>query len=359
MTPTNQNATPLGVALIGCGGMATHYRANYAHRAVIAYRLVVDVNEEVARQVAADLGVERFSTTWQDALASDIDIVDISTPNHLHAEQATALLGSGKHVILQKPMAPSVEECRQIVAAAKSANRLAGVYISDLEDPLSHDLREIVQSGYLGRISSVRARMAHRGGLTAPPSGNWRGSADKTGGGSFMQLSIHHINLLCWILDDGIASVMGYSKNLYCPNIGGDDTTTAVGEMEGSGALCILDSAWNSDGNSVEIFGTEGHAVIFGGQGAAAEVSLNRPFHGNVIQVRETNRVTRISASGNMTTQCGADNPFNQHLAFVHAVRDGKPAPVDAESGLRDVAVIKAVYLSAEEGRRVFVSELY
>ncbi|MES2462499.1 MAG: Gfo/Idh/MocA family oxidoreductase, partial [Armatimonadota bacterium] len=208
----------LGIALIGAGGMAKNYRDNYAAIPGTRYRLIVDANLDVAQEAAAQHGAERFSTDWREALADDIQIADISTPNHLHAEQATALLGAGKHVILQKPMAPTIAECQAIVAAAQAAGRTAGVYMSDLEDPIVWDLREIVHGGYIGRVSSVRARYAHRGGLNAKPDpNNWRGSAEKTGGGSFMQLSIHHTNLLSWILDDTIGSVMGYAKNQMCP----------------------------------------------------------------------------------------------------------------------------------------------
>jgi predicted dehydrogenase len=349
----------LGIALIGAGGMAKNYRDNYAAIPGTRYRLIVDVNLDVAREAAAEHGVERFSTDWRDALAGNIQIADISTPNHLHAEQATTLLAGGKHVLLQKPMAPTIEECQAIVRAAEAAGRTAGVYMSDLEDPVAWDLRDIVQGGYLGRVSSVRARYAHKGGLNAPPNpDNWRGSAEKTGGGSFMQLSIHHTNLLSWMLDDSIASVMGYAKNQMCPNIGGDDTAVSVAEFGKSGILAIFDSAWNADGSILEIYGSEGHVKMLGGQGAAVEARLNRPFQGRVMKVPEANQATMTPAVAGTRNQCRADNPLNQHVAFVQAIQRGEPAPVPADIGLYDVAVVKAVYKSAAEGTRVQVRDL-
>jgi predicted dehydrogenase len=349
----------LGIALIGAGGMAKSYRANYTAIPGTRYRLIVDVNAELARDAASQLGAERSSSDWKEALADDIQIVDISTPNHLHTEQSTALLAAGKHVILQKPMAPTVAECQAIVKAAEASGRTAGVYMSDLEDPVAWDLRDLIQGGYLGRISSVRARYAHRGGLNAPPNpNNWRGSAEKTGGGSFMQLSIHHTNLLSWMLNDTISSVMGYAKNLMCPNIGGDDTTVSVAEFEKSGVLAIFDSAWNSDGSTVEIYGSEGHARMLGGQGAAVEARLNRPFKGRILEVNEVNKTVVIPASEGARDQCRVENPLNQHVAFIKAIQRGEPAPVPVTLGLYDVAVVKAVYQSAEEGRRIHVRDL-
>ena len=349
----------LGIALIGAGGMAKNYRDNYAAIPGTRYRLIVDVNCDVAREAAAEHGAERFSTDWRDALADDIHIADISTPNHLHAEQAITLLAAGKHVLLQKPMAPTVAECRTIVQAAEASGRTAGVYMSDLEDPVVWDLREIVQGGYVGRVSSVRARYAHKGGLNAPPNpDNWRGSAEKTGGGSFMQLSIHHTNLLSWMLDDSIGSVMGYAKNQMCPNIGGDDTAVSVAEFEKSGILAIFDSAWNADGSILEVYGSEGHVRMLGGQGAAVEARLNRSFQGRVVNVLEANQTTLTPASKGTQDQCRAENPLNQHVAFVQAIQRGEPAPVPATIGLYDVAVVKAVYQSATERIRIQVRDL-
>ncbi|GAB4463468.1 MAG: hypothetical protein OHK0029_32130 [Armatimonadaceae bacterium] len=350
-----------GIALIGCGGMASHYRGNYAAIPGTQYRLVVDVNAELARQVAQEHNVARFSTDWRDALADDIYIADISTPNHLHAEQAVALLEAGKHVIIQKPMAPTLAECRAIVAAAQASQRQAAVYMSDLEDPIVWDFREIVQGGYIGQVTGVRARYAHRGVLRAAGNAQsasyWRSSAEKTGGGAFIQLSLHHTNLLSWILDDQITSVMAYARNLMCPHIGGDDTTASVVEFGRTGAIGTFDAAWNAEGTTVEIYGSGGILRMRGGQGAAVEAQLSRPFSGRVVRVPD-DRLTLILASGGMHEHCQSDNPLNQHIAFVEAVRDEKPYPITAEIGMYDVAVAKAVYGSSDEGRRIEISEL-
>lgn len=349
----------LGIALIGCGGMASHYGDSYTGIPGTSYRLVVDIDAERAARVARELGVPRWSNDWRDALADDIHIADISTPNHLHAEQATTLLRAGKHVLLQKPMAPTVADCTAIVEAGRAAGRSVGIYMSDLEDPVVWDLREIVQSGGLGRVTGVRGRYAHRGGLS-PKMGaeTWRGSAEKTGGGSFIQLSIHHTNLLSWILRDRIVSVAGYATNLMCPQIGGDDTAACVCEFADTGALGIFDSAWNADGTMLEIYGSEGSLRMLGGQGAAVEAVLNRPFAGRVVQVTEAGARTLIPASGGTGAHCRRDNPLNQHVAFVEAVRDSREPLVSGEVGRYDVAVVKAVYASAEEKRRVTVEEM-
>jgi predicted dehydrogenase len=339
--------------------MAKSYRDAYVNIPGATYQLAVDINAALAEETATLLGVVRYSTDWRDALAADVDIVDISTPNHLHEEQAVALLNAGKHVILQKPMAPTLSGCQNILSAAKSNNRQAAVYISDLEDPLAWEIREMVQGGYLGQVTGVRARYAHRGGLNAPPlkdnAGYWRGSSEKTGGGSFIQLSIHHVNLLSWILGEDIRSVMAYSKNLCSPNIGGDDLTVAVLEFEKSGVLGVLESAWNAEGSRFEIYGTQGTLRFVGTEGGSLEATLNNNFSGIVAQTDTDNRV---SVARRNTPLRGPDNAHNQHRAFVQAVQNNTIYPVTAAQGLRDVAVCKAVYQSAQSGQRVAIADM-
>ena len=342
----------LGIALIGCGGMASHYRAVYAHYPQGTFQLVVDVNAEVAEGVARELGVARWSTDWREALKDDIDVADISTPNHLHEEQAVALLNAGKHVIVQKPLAPSVAACHHIVKAAQASGKQAAVYLSDLEDPAVWDLREMVRQGHFGRITGIRARYAHRGGLTANPSA-WRGSAEKTGGGSFIQLSIHHTNLASFLLEEPIVSVMGYAKNLMCENIGGDDTAACVAEFSG-GAVGVFESAWNADGTCFQLYGSEGSVTIHGTEGARVEGRVEKPFVGHTLQTDSEGRFCREAVK----PVRGAGGAFNQHVAFLDAVCQGRPPVVSVDVGCTDVAVCKAVIRSAETGRRVAISEI-
>lgn len=345
---------PLGIALIGCGGVAALYRATYRALPGAVLRLVVDVDPDLARRVADDLGAARWSTDWRDALADDVALADVSTPNHLHEEAAVALLAAGKDAIVQKPLAPSVDACRRIVDAASAHGRTAAVYMSDLEDPAVWDLRDLIRGGHLGQVTGVRGRYAHRGGLSAPARPDyWRGSAAKTGGGSFVQLAIHHVNLASWLLDDAPRSVCGHVANLACPNIGGDDTAVGVVDFARTGALGVFESSWNSDGTRFEVFGTAGSAVVHGTEGARVEVRGVGDFAGRCLTLRGGSAVRAAVDAGALH---GPDNPLNQHAAFVAAVRAGRAPEVPAAVGMRDLALCQALARSAEDGRRVALS---
>lgn len=335
------------IAVVGCGGMARFYCARYTQIANAELVLLVDTNETLVKQMAAELGGVRWSTKFEDCLAEDIDMVDISTPNFLHADQAVAAITAGKHVIIQKPLAPSVEEAERICAAARRSDKNIGMYMSTFNDPLMMDLKKIISQGYLGRVEGIHCRNAHRGGLTVP-RGTWRGDLKKCGGGSFIQLAIHNIDAVQWLVNSRIQSVMAYSHNTMCPNIGGDDATVASCMFE-NGILGTLESSYAADRNILGVYGTKGH-FAFGGSGCL-EIQLDQPFEGEIIKYTKAETVERFPIMDSLDAY-KTENPYDQSIAFVQAIQAGKPAPVSLETGLYDLKVVQAVYRSAKSGRR-------
>lgn len=343
------------ICLVGCGGMAAHYRHRYTQIPGARLACVVDAHAETAERAAKELGVERFSTDFRDALREDIHIVDISTPNHLHAEQAVAAMRAGKHVLLQKPIAPHVEEAAAIIAAARETGRQAGVYMSMRDNPVYHDIKQMIREGRFGAVSAVHCRGAHTGGLSLQP-GSWRNSKDKTGGGSFIQLASHHIHILQWLLDSPIVRVAAFSTNLMCPNLEGDDSTAAICQFA-DGTLGTLESSYCTEAKwLLAVYGSHGFVRVT--DDFQVELKLDRPFAGEHIRYASAGRVATLPTELSFDSLKSGRNPHDQHIAFVEAMLAGKPAPVPAETALYDLQVVKAVYRAAEERRFVDVGEI-
>ena len=123
------------VALVGCGGLARRYRQAYRAIEGVTASATIDVNEEEARAAAAETGAARASQDFAEALRPDVNAVVITTPNHLHCEQATQALDAGKHVLLQKPMARTVIECDEILDAQRRSDATLGLYMNLLDHP--------------------------------------------------------------------------------------------------------------------------------------------------------------------------------------------------------------------------------
>ena len=339
----------LQIALVGVGGMARLYRHRYQEAEGAELALVIDANPEFAKAASDALGGIRWSTHFEDCLADDIDMVDISTPNFLHAEQAVRAIEAGKHVTVQKPLAPTVEEAQKIVAAAKKTDKNVGVYMSLFNHAITHDLKKLVDGGYLGQIEGAHCRNAHRGGLHTEP-GTWRGDLKKCGGGSLIQLAIHNIDLVQWLLGSPITEVSAYSHNLHCPNIGGDDATAVCCKFA-NGTLGTIESSYCADQSEMSLYGTKGHFCMI--DDYQVLLCLDEEFDGDVIHYHQPHQLISI-AIGDSISEFEQDNPHDQSIAFVKAVLQHKPAPVSIETGLRDLKVVKAVYESAK--RKEFVT---
>ena len=341
----------LGIALIGCGGMASLYRHIYTQIPGAKLVLLVDIDETVAREAAHQLNVDKWSTDYRDCLIPDIDIVDVSTPNFLHAEQSISALKDGKHVIIQKPIAPSVEEAEEIVRVAEKTGKKAGMYMGTLDYPIIHEVKNIINSGKLGRLSAVHCRASSGSGLGAKPD-NWRSSLEKTGGGALAQLGVHLLNALQWLLDSRITSIMGYSKNVMSENIGGDDLNAAAFEFE-NGMLGSISCSYCGPGVSMSIYGTKGYIIL--SYNVDLEIQLGESHKSDLLDYSHPGKVERFHLPYERSVKYSSDNPFEQHIAFVRAIQEGSEAPVPASVGLHDLRIIKAIYESSQEKKAVSI----
>ncbi|MGG1515392.1 Gfo/Idh/MocA family oxidoreductase [Paenibacillus oryzisoli] len=340
------------IALIGCGGMAAQFRHIYTSIPGAELTMVVDTNEQLCRQVAADLQIARWSTTFEDALSADIDMLDISTPNFMHASQAIAALEAGKHVLLQKPMTTTVEEAEAIVETARRAGKTAGMYMSYFDNPIYYDIKKMVDAGLIGQIASVYCRGASTHGIKAPP-GTWRSSLEKTGGGAFIQLAVHPMNMAQWLIGDTIRDVMAMSHNRRSPNIGGDDMTVTVCYFE-RGAMGTLEASYCSHDYILKLYGTAGNITVTNNN--QVDLMLNDTFIGETFAYNQPQtKQSYTFPNFTMTKINMAHNPYDQHVAFVQAIQAGRPAPIPVEVGLRDMRLVDAVYRSAKEKRLVEV----
>lgn len=334
----------LKVALVGCGGMAKTYRRAYASLAGVEWSLAVDTHA-ASLDSCLEAGVRRVSTRFEDALADDIDVVDISTPNHLHADQAIAAINAGKHVIIQKPLSNTLASADRIVdAAERHPDRCAGVFMSSYNNPLVWEIKQLIDSGKLGTIQAIHARDAHRGGLRAAP-GTWRGDRNLTGGGSFIQLSIHAVNLISFWLNDRVIDVRAVQQNTLSPNIGGDDATASIVRYQ-SGTLGTFTSGYASDGMERWLYGTKGRLGLSHWD-QRLYLNMDEPFEGQIIHYTTPGKCYNLEYR--IPAYFDTTNPCNGQRRFIESVQGKTPLQFDVLTGRNDLAVIDAVHQSAQQ----------
>lgn len=339
------------VGLIGCGGMASFYRKIYTEIPNVRLDFVVDVNEKTAKSVAEELGVKNYSTDFNDCVNSDVDVIDISTPNHLHKEQFAAAVKAGKHVLLQKPISGSIEDAVEIFRLSQSTDKKCGVFMSRYCVKAYHVIKDMLKLGVIGNVSSVYARTSYVY-RPKPDAPLWRASKELTGGGSLIQLGVHDYDMLEWILDAEITHISAFSENLMSQHVGGDDTTHSIVKFS-NGILGTVESSYCTKEASLKILGNKGSISYVNGVLTVSGES----YEGFGIKYDTPKAAAKFSLSYSNDTLFNTENPYEQHVAFINSIIDDTPVPVPISNGFNSLAVVKAAYESAETGQTVCVEE--
>jgi predicted dehydrogenase len=352
----------INVSIVGCGGMAAHYLGVYRDLDWVRVVNCIDADPAAAQKAAETIPGAAASNDFSTALTDEIDAVIISSPNHFHRPQAVAAIQAGKHVLLQKPVAPTLADAEAIAEAALRSTHTVGLYMSYFDQPLIHDLRDMVTQGWLGEIVHGYARLMHTGGMmwsdeALAGNPNWRGSVAQTGGGCFIQLAVHYVHIFEWATGARVVRASGFTRNLHCPGLEGEDLAVGVFELD-TGAMLTIDTAWCTNGEELSVHGTKGRFTYRDHK--LALCSNVGAYHGRVAEytgglVAQFGGPWGEEQQMEITPPGFADihNPLNQHLQFLEAARDGRPAPVPISSGVRDLRVVAALYESARSGRAV------
>jgi UDP-N-acetyl-2-amino-2-deoxyglucuronate dehydrogenase len=351
-----KNSKSLRVVIVGCGGFSRNYLPIYRSIPDLQVVACVDADLAAAKAMAVQLGADLHSDDFAVAVDTPADFAVLSTPNFLHVEQAKALIGSGKHLLLQKPMARFLPEARQLFDYHREASdRTMGLFMSMLDYGLWWELRDrLRQEKSLGAITQVSMRLGHTGGLLWNQQGTnlWRFSREKTGGGAFIMLGVHYIHFVRWLLGLRILRVIAQAANLHCPKVEGEDICQFQGELE-NGGLVQLSVAWNSQGEHFAAYGTEGTFLYLDNE--HLRVHGARPWKTSYFDY--TKAGTWQNFSGLVPPKLDDPaNPHNQHRRFAEAIRGGCQPDVPAIEGLWDMQVTDAVYRSVKTGQWEAVS---
>jgi predicted dehydrogenase len=351
--------TQLGIGIVGGGFMAEVYsRAGRAARAARA-RLVGLVSSSPARSASAaqSLGVEAAYDSVELLLADPaVDVVHIATPNATHRELALAAIRAGKHVVCEKPLATSVADAAELVAAAATAEVVATVPFAY---PMVREARARLAGGGPGRLHSIQG-VYLQDWLLDRSDDNWR--VDEGQGGpsrAFADIGSHLVDLIEFVTGDRIARVQALTRTVHAERASTKDVTTedlaAVLFETGSGAVGTLLVSQVAPGRKnrlhVELAGAN-ESVVFDQEHPEA-LWLGRRAGSEIVTRGEglAPDAARLSIlpSGH---PLGFQDAFNAFVADSYAAitgdqRDGLPT---FDDGLRAVHITQAVIESASTG---------
>lgn len=214
----------LRIGLIGCGFMGRTHSNGYNRvrnffpdlEYLPVLKAVCSRNADNAKAFAEQWGYESYETDWKAVIArEDIDAIDICTPNNMHAEIAIAAAKAGKMILCEKPLARTLEEAEQMVAAVNEAKVKNTVWYNYRRLPAVTLAKQIIDSGKLGRIFHYRAQFLQDWTISADVpqggAGTWRMDVDVAGSGVTGDLLAHCIDTAMW-LNGGIKDVSAVTE---------------------------------------------------------------------------------------------------------------------------------------------------
>jgi predicted dehydrogenase len=328
------------VGLIGAGNISqTHARAAAA---IPGLRVVAvhGANAAKARELASSYGAAAYEDLDAFLGHDPMDMVIIGSPSGVHAAQGIAAARRRRHVLVEKPIDVTTERADELIAAAEESGVQLAVLFQDRLKPGIVRLKQFVESGGLGRVLSVSARVP----WYRPPDyyrlSRWRGTAALDGGGALMNQGIHTVDLLLWLLGD-VARVQARTATLL-HEIESEDTALALLEFA-SGAVGVLEAStatYPGYPRRVEITGTEGTIVLEHDRIVAADLRAPRP---------ELLAGVAGDANASASSPVVSDARGHERLIedFLRAIESGSRPACDGHEGRRSVELVEAIYRSA------------
>lgn len=343
----------LTIGIIGCGKIAqVRHLPEYAENPDARIVGLYDLNEERARDLAKTYGAKVYPTVEEMLADGQIDAVSVCTANNSHADVAVAALRAGKHVLCEKPMATTLEDCERMLEAARESGRYLMIDQNQRLAGAHRKARELIRAGAIGRVLTFRTAFRHGGPETwsvDPGQNTWFFDKSRAAMGALADLGVHKTDLIQYLIGQTVVETTAHLCTLDKTFSDGspitvDDNAFCLYRMSG-GAVGTMTASWTnygSEDNSTVINGTEGVLRIY-----------DDPAHTLVLMKRDGSveyyDVDQIQTNDNQTRSGVID-------LFVARLLDPSVEGIDAESVVSAMRAVFAGIESSETGRSVRVN---
>lgn len=347
----------LNVGVIGVGGIARVHMPGWAaspHAQVVAG---ADLSSDALSKWAKehDVAVARCYGKPDDLLADpDVDIVDICTPSMYHAPLAIAALNAGKHVICEKPLAPTPKEILQMIDARDRSGKLLMTAQHQRFEGAAMALKKEVDDGFLGEVYYARAWILRRTQMPVGPGFVYK---KNSGGGPCIDVGVHALDRALWLMGNPlpvrVTGVFGThlarQPGAFSDWGGNVPADTDVEDFAAgfirfdNGAALSLECSWlmhhPTNEEKLWLYGTQGGATL-------PDATLYRS---------DNEKKQRYDI-----TLTKRDQPHKPHalecMEFAKAIVEGRPSPVPPEESLSVQRILAGLYESGSTGREVELS---
>lgn len=331
-------------AIVGCGHIAKKHAESIMKVQGAKLLAVCDTDPEKMKPFIEEYDVMGFTQLSEMLALDELDIVNICTPSGFHKKIALEIANAKKHVIVEKPIALTLEDTDDIINACKDNGVKLSVVHPNRFRPVMQELKNAVNNGDFGKLSHANATVRWNRNDEYYAQAPWRGTKTLDGG-VLMNQAIHNLDLLVWI--------MGEPEEVYSMsatrlrNIEAEDVSTGVIRFK-NGALGVIEAATTIYPKNLEetlsIFGESGTVKIGG-------TTANFVEHWNVKSMNEdevTDLISSIKADpyGIPGHQCIIED-------MIDAIAKDRDPIVTGEDGKKALKLVLALYESAEKNHPV------
>ena len=325
------------IALVGLGTMGRNHMRVLNELDDVTLVAVCDEDPSIVSAVREKHGMHGYSS-WREMFdREDMDAAVVAVPTRFHREVGLAALDRGLHVLVEKPIAASLEEGRDLVEAAARARRLLAVGHIERFNPAVRELQRRVGAGELGRVFQVQARRQ------GPFPARIRDV------GVVIDLATHDLDVMCHLVDSEVDRVYGETaQRIHTEH---EDLLNALLKFDG-GAVGVLQVNWLTPTKirELSVLGERGLFVV---DYLTQELSHFKNAEAALPNLRGVSEGEMVRFP---ITQA---EPLKLELmSFLDAVREGGPVEVDGEAGMRALLLALALVKSATEGRAIGREEL-
>jgi len=343
------------VGVIGTGGISGFHIAGYKALDNVELFAACDTNQKRVENCAIKNDIKHVFTDYHEMLKlEELDAVSICTWNSVHAAATIAALEAGKHVLCEKPMAMNAVEAAEMAEAAKKAGRILMIGFVRRFGNDARILKDFIDNGIMGDIYYVKASYLRRFGCP----GGWFGDKKRSGGGPLIDLGVHVIDLVRYLMNkpmavsvsgatfnrlgarDNIKIAKGYTAADTSNIFDVEDLAVAMIRFDNDSVLSIETSFslnLKNDLGNIELFGTK----------SGAKLDPRLEFYSELNDYL-------VDVTPAHDTALSFEGLFENEIAhYVDCITNGTKCISPAEDGVELMRIIDAVYKSAATGREV------
>ncbi len=354
--------SPLKVGVVGAGIGRHHLKAYQTLPSEVEIVALCDLNEARLTEIANTYKVPLRYTDYNELFASgEIEAVSVCLPNSLHGPVSMAALQAGLHVLCEKPLAENLESGRKIAEAAAQTSAKFMICFNRRYRLDVQWMKQVLGQGLLGRVYQIKAGWVRETGI--PGWGGWFLNKSIAGGGPLIDLGVHMLDAVMWLLDypepltvsGSIQANFGpHSAKTWQPSkpplpYTVEDSALAFIRLAGDVSL-TLETSWASharpdmDDFFITLLGTEGSVELYVANYATENtLTFYTELGGKPVATRPSVKLSR------------SDHEY-AIAEFVKCIREDRTPTATAEQGLTIMEIIEAIYQSAATGREVAMS---